>query len=192
MNRHVPALPPLVAVLLALCACDPMAGNGTDGDGSTAAATAAGPASLAQAPQAVATRPASPLPPSTPGSTAAQAPSPPEALLQDYARALYDRDWTRAAALWNEDSGVTAAGLARRFGADGPAELTFSEGATEGAAGSLFHEAHYSLRRASGGRETGSIIARRVNDVPGAHPDELRWHLRAMIPDQPGQRAGTL
>lgn len=177
MLRH-PSAPPLLAALcLSLSGCDPLAGGNDEGTASPSAT----PIIAATAPTAV-----QPLYPPSEDASPSTAGDPPQAVLNDYARALHDRDWRAAAALWTPDSGVTAAALAGRFGRAGAVDLTFGPGVTEGAAGSLYHEVRYRLHRSRGPDETGSIIVRRVNDVPGAQPGELRWHFRAMIPDQPG------
>ena len=94
------------------------------------------------------------------------------------AAALQDGRWADAARAWGESGNAEA--LERRFGAGAPIRLTLERGETEGAAGSLYYSAPYRLRRADGRVETGTLVLRRVNDVPGASAASLRWHVETM------------
>ena len=137
-----------------------------------------------------------PPPPATaPAEQPAPAPGPDYAALdqvQDPARvltflatALHDGRWADAARAWGERGDASA--LRRRFGTNGPVTLAFGPGESEGAAGSLYYSAPYTLRRAHGAEEQGTIVLRRVNDVPGASPASLHWHVSSMeAGSQPG------
>jgi hypothetical protein len=59
--------------------------------------------------------------------------------------------------------------------------LAVPGGTMEGAAGSSYYTAPATITATdSGGRPVryeGEIVLRRVNDVPGATPEQLRWHI---------------
>ena len=61
-------------------------------------------------------------------------------------------------------------------------------GTMEGAAGSSYYTAPATLTAedANGGsvRHQGEIVLRRVNDVPGATPEQLRWHIERVDLDR--------
>jgi hypothetical protein len=54
-------------------------------------------------------------------------------------------------------------------------------GTMEGAAGSSYYTAPATITgiRADGSKATlrGDVVLRRVNDVPGATPEQLAWHI---------------
>jgi len=63
----------------------------------------------------------------------------------------------------------------------------------EGAAGSLYCTVSGTLGDSSDPRtpsEPGEIVLRRVNDVPGASPDQLRWTVRSSSFVEPMERSG--
>jgi hypothetical protein len=141
----------------------------------TSEATA--PASL---PAPAADTPASASAPeaSVPAPPPAAAPAP-DAVLRDWGRAIEAGDWARVRGLWGHggaDSGVPAADFARRWGRLGPVRVTIGAGQQEGAAGSSYYTAP--VRVEAGARTlAGAVTLRRVNDVPGASAEQLRWHL---------------
>lgn len=127
---------------------------------------------------------------SAPASEAAPAPAPaldmgalderkdPARVLRFYAAALHARDWAAAAKAWGPGSGVTAKTLKQSYDRPEPPTLEFGKGEVDGAAGSLYYEAPVTLRFGAGAKpESGSLVLRRVNDVPGATPEQLRWHI---------------
>lgn len=134
-----------------------------------------------------------PLPPSATASSAVvsePAPAPgtldpaalsdrkdPDRLLRYYAAALHARDWAAAAKAWGQGSGVTAATLKASYDRAEAPVLEIGTGEQEGAAGSLYYEAPAVLRFGQAMPERGSLILRRVNDVDGATPEQLRWHI---------------
>lgn len=142
-----------------------------------------------QAPLVVAPAPEStpaPVPTARPAprldSAALQDRSNPDRLLRYYAAALHARDWAAASRAWGAGSGVTAATLKAAY--DRPERPTLEVGKGEGdaGAGSLFYEAPVVLRFGDGPPERGTLSLRRVNDVDGATPEQLRWHIeRATI-----------
>jgi len=153
-------------------------------------------------PQPVETPAAVPPPPVAPPSTLAPAPSPssrpseqakpdstalngrrdPDRLLRSYAAALHAKDWASASRAWASNSGVTAETLKAAYDRRDRPTLEVGKGQVEGAAGSLYYEAPVVLRFGSDTPERGTLTLRRVNDVPGASPEQLRWHIeRATI-----------
>lgn len=101
----------------------------------------------------------------------------PDRLLRYYAAALAARDWAAAARAWGADSGVTAKTLKESYDRAEAPQLTLGKGVTEGAAGSLYYEVPVMLRFGDGMPEHGSLVLRRVNDIDGATPEQLRWHI---------------
>jgi hypothetical protein len=104
-----------------------------------------------------------------------------------YYRALAAHDYGTAYAQWDNDGAASgksydafAAGYARtratRVAAGAPAD-------PEGAAGSSFITVPVTVDAIldNGERQHfgGSYTLRRVNDVPGATPDQLRWHIQS-------------
>ena len=62
-------------------------------------------------------------------------------------------------------------------GAAGP-RLAVGKGDVEGAAGSLYYEAPLVVEFADGRpSKRGTIVLRRVNDVPGASEEQLNWRI---------------
>jgi hypothetical protein len=111
----------------------------------------------------------------------------PDRVLRFYASALDAGDWNAAAQAWGKGSGVTARSLKSAYDRPERPILTIGKGAVEGAAGSLYYEAPVVLRfGASGEPRKGAITLRRVNDVPGATADQLRWHIyKSTLPGDP-------
>lgn len=131
-----------------------------------------------------------------PGSTSAATPlSPPTAIVPTmnldegrlesrdcatvatfYGDALRARQYQAAARAWGKDSNVDAPLLERHFDGRTGLKLDIGEVAEEGAAGSLYCTAQVTLRD-SGKAQPGTLTLRRVNNVPGATVDQLRWHI---------------
>ena len=92
------------------------------------------------------------------------------------------RDWPLARAYWGdhgERSGLSEAQFAARWGRLKNPTVALSQGQQEGAAGSLYYTA---LLTITDGTRTlrGEIVIRRVNDVDGASPEQLRWHIESL------------
>lgn len=180
------------ALLFALAGCDgnpfmPKADEGHRQPGVSVSAASGGAASRAAAPEAressvpappSAAPETSPLPQSAPDYAALQQVKDPARVLAFLAVALHDGRWADAARAWGERG--TASMLQQRFGAHGAVTLSFGDGESEGAAGSLYYSAPYTLRRADGAQEKGTVVLRRVNDVPGASQASLHWHVESM------------
>ena len=101
-----------------------------------------------------------------------------------WARAMVERDWTSARRVWGDFgamSGMSAQDFAMRWERYRTLDVEIGAGQQEGAAGSSFFEAPVTI---TGETQDGAsyalegvITMRRVNDVPGATPEQLRWHI---------------
>lgn len=101
----------------------------------------------------------------------------PERVLTYFADAVESGQWDAAARAWHKGD-MTGDQLKQLFGTDKSPLLAFGKGNVEGAAGSLYEEVPIALV-ADGGlvNRNGKVILRRVNDVPGAKPWQLAWHI---------------
>ena len=102
-------------------------------------------------------------------------------VVEFYLEALGGRAWAQAALVWN-DPVVDGARLEAVFGGYKELQLAWTEPVTEGAAGSLYCTVNGTLtdaRNPSKPPVEGALELKRVNDVPGATPDQLRWTLRS-------------
>ena len=102
----------------------------------------------------------------------------PARVLRFYAQALHARNWDAAARAWGKGTGITAAILKAAYDRPTPPSFEIGKGQGDAGAGSQFYEAPVVLR--FGGEamaERGTLTLRRVNDVDGATPDQLRWHI---------------
>ncbi|MBC2666776.1 hypothetical protein H7F51_14750 [Novosphingobium flavum] len=113
-------------------------------------------------------------------STGVQAP---EAVLKDWAAAIEAHDWHRVRALWGHrgaDSGLSPEAFERRWSRLAQPRVVVGPGEQEGAAGSSFYTAPV---RIEDGAKTiaGTVTLRRVNDVPGAAAEQLRWHFDTAV-----------
>jgi len=177
----------LVLSLLAGCSRQPAEQAMQSGDPAVAAPALAPPAK--SAPPAVPAASgdhatAAPAVPAPAGPEAVLAPPParsPDAVLRGWGMAIERRDWRQVRQLWGNhgaDSGLSAEAFARRWDHLRRPKVTVGAGQQEGAAGSSFYTAP--VRVDEGSRSfAGDVTIRRVNDVPGATPEQLRWHLDA-------------
>lgn len=129
---------------------------------------------------------AAPAPSATPTADVATPGEPsasrdPEEVLDAWARAVELRDWKTVRAYWGdhgERSSLTPEAFAARWSALLDPRVTVAKGAAEGAAGSTYYTAP--VRIIDGPRTLhGKIVLRRVNDVPGADAEQLRWHIES-------------
>jgi hypothetical protein len=115
------------------------------------------------------------------------APIGPADAVRKYYAALEARDFPRAYAFWGRDglaSGKTYAEFAAGFDSTAHTAVTITAPVSiEGALGSSYAEVKVRVdattTAGAGQRFEGAYVARRVNDVPGATPAQLRWHLDA-------------
>ena len=151
--------------------------------------------------------PSHPTPASPPSSAVGLAPTPTPQPTQDqatldsrdcrtvaqaYADAIERHAFDFAARAWN-DPVIDAARLKARFaGFTGP-RIEIKKVEEEGAAGSLYCTVTGVLTdTADPNKKTrsGEIVLKRVNDVPGATPDQLRWTIRSSTFIEKMERSG--
>jgi hypothetical protein len=148
----------LLALSAALAAC-----SGED------APPAARPSAKAEAP---------PPPPSTPAPSRARNPA--EVLLV-WAGAMSLKQWDAAYLYWENKGAGTGLNIDQfkaHWGQLNNPEFEVHPGVNEGAAGTLYYTAPVVL--IDGARRIeGEVVLRRVNDVPGATPEDLRWHIES-------------
>lgn len=102
----------------------------------------------------------------------------PERLLRYYTNALRVGDWVDAAKAWGLDAQMTPEKLQAELGGQASPKIAVGKGDTEGAAGSLYYEAPIVIDFADGRpSKRGTIVLRRVNDVPGASEEQLNWRI---------------
>lgn len=102
-------------------------------------------------------------------------------VLLSWAQAIEDRAFDAAYALYGVNGPETATQFAANFASYETITVALGDGEVEGAAGSLYYEVPVTLTgTAQGGspyRREGTIVLRRVNDVPGAGAWQLAWHI---------------
>ena len=128
-----------------------------------------------------------PQPKSTATATAAApalAPSAardPSEVLIGWAKAVSLRDWASVRAYWGDQgaaSGLSELAFSQRWNAIKNPDVSLGIGRLEGAAGSSFYSVPVII--ADGKRRiAGYVVLRRVNDVAGATPEQLRWHIES-------------
>jgi hypothetical protein len=102
-------------------------------------------------------------------------------VVQFYLEAIGGHEWAQAALVWN-DPAVDAARLEAVFGGYLEPQVEWTDPFVEGAAGSLYCSVAGKLTDARDPAKPpaeGTLLLRRVNDVPGATPDQLRWTLQS-------------
>jgi len=105
----------------------------------------------------------------------------PGAVLAAWGNAVEQRDWPMVRAFWGDHgrgSRMDEKTFAARWGKLVQPRVTIDEGTSEGAAGSIYYTAPVTIIDGSR-RITGEVVMRRVNDVPGATPEQLRWHIES-------------
>ena len=100
-------------------------------------------------------------------------------VLLSFARAieLEEFDQTYAMLGQADRQAMTRAEFAALFDGFGEITVAVPTGTMEGAAGSIYYEVPTTITGSDGGKLTGTTVLRRVNDVPGASAEQLRWHL---------------
>lgn len=107
-------------------------------------------------------------------------------LLVTFARALelreYDQAWALLGITARQD--WTRAQFNQAFAGLEDLTVAVPEGTMEGAAGSSFYESRIAVTASDAAgrpvRIEGPIVLRRVNDVPGATAEQLRWHIERL------------
>ena len=106
----------------------------------------------------------------------------PAKVLVDWAAAMSLKQWDAAYLYWQAEgtgSGLTLRQFKAKWSKLGNPEFEIHPGKLEGAAGSSFYTATMVLIDGQR-RERGEVVLRRVNDVPGASAEQLRWHIESM------------
>jgi len=105
----------------------------------------------------------------------------PAVVLQVWAEAMSLKDWDAAYLYWENRGAGTGMNIDQfkaRWGRLGNPEFEIHPGTSEGAAGSLYYTAPVVL--IDGARRIeGEVVLRRVNDIPGASAEDLRWHIES-------------
>lgn len=99
-----------------------------------------------------------------------------------FAAAIESKATSYAALFWAPDATGKGAFMDAAAKLDGPV-LTIGEISQEGAAGSLYCTVSYTLTtsaNAAANPLAGELVLKRVNDVDGATPEQLRWTIRSM------------
>ena len=102
-------------------------------------------------------------------------------VVEFYLEALGGHEWAQAALVWN-DPAIDAARLEAVYGGYQELQLEWPDPVVEGAAGSLYCTVSGKLTDAQDPAKPlveGVLELKRVNDVDGATPDQLRWTLRS-------------
>lgn len=111
------------------------------------------------------------------------------AVLLDFARAIELKRFDQAYALLStaDKRRWSQADFAAIFKDLGKLTVAVPNGSMEGAAGSSFYTAPVTITSTDKAgrpiRIEGEAVLRRVNDVPGATPDQLRWHMEKLMLD---------
>jgi hypothetical protein len=111
---------------------------------------------------------------------------------QAYADALARGDFAFAARVW-DDPVIDEARLKALFAGYKQPSIALAGTQEEGAAGSLYCTVAGKLTDAGDPAkpaQDGEIVMRRVNDVPGATPAQLRWTIRSSTFVEKMQRTG--
>ena len=110
-------------------------------------------------------------------------------LLLSFARAIELREFDQARAMLGpaDREKWSKTGFAALFADLGKITVSMPDGTMEGAAGSLYYAAPVTITaKDSEGRPVrieGTAVLRRVNDVDGATPAQLRWHFETLTLD---------
>ena len=98
----------------------------------------------------------------------------------------FDQRYGEAWSLWGDHgkrSGLSEAAYAAQFAPYRRITVGIGDGEVEGAAGSLYYEVpvDFTGERADGVavKRHGTLVVRRANDVDGATPEQLRWHIES-------------
>lgn len=104
----------------------------------------------------------------------------PQALLDYWKAAIESGDYAAAAKAWNDEA---LAQQQQDYGQTAP-RVTYGEQQLEGAAGSSYLTVPVTISAIGPDGEsidrTGTMTARRVNDVPGASAQQLSWRIRSI------------
>lgn len=101
--------------------------------------------------------------------------------MEAFAKAIRARDWKALRGFWGDygkASDLEESAFAAKWAALKSPVVTVGKGQQEGGAGSLYYTAPVTI--VDGQRTVrGEVTMRRVNDVDGATPEQLRWHIES-------------
>jgi hypothetical protein len=106
------------------------------------------------------------------------------AVLLTWARALENKQFDTA---WNQfgDPPASREDYARWWSRYRTITVAVPTGSMDAGAGSLYYSSHATLtgltRTGQPYRLEGTVVLRRVNDVTGATPAQLRWHIESAV-----------
>ncbi|MHA6722181.1 hypothetical protein [Sphingomonas sp. RS2018] len=175
-----------IAVSLMLAACGP------SGDGNAPAEVPVAPETIAtddrvETPVAPASTPPAPIATPTPPTLTPEAERGVKGarnLLLDFARMIERKDFDGARALLSatDQQRWSRSAFAALFDGLGTVTVAVPTGTMEGAAGSSYYTAPVTITGDAPGAGTirGEAVLRRVNDVDGATPAQLRWHFETL------------
>ncbi len=105
----------------------------------------------------------------------------PAVVLGAWASAVEACDWAAVRGFWGDHgtaSGLSQEAFSAKWSTLLKPKVTAGKGESEGAAGSIYYTAPVTIT--DGARIiSGEIVFRRVNDVEGASPEQLRWHIES-------------
>lgn len=100
-------------------------------------------------------------------------------VLLAFIRAIERKEFDQAGRLMRDEAhGTGGAELAGTFADFGTITVSAPTGTMEGAAGTLYYTAPVTITGSNGQSLAGEIVLSRVNDVPGATEEQLRWRVR--------------
>ncbi|MXP26267.1 hypothetical protein GRI39_09490 [Altererythrobacter indicus] len=109
----------------------------------------------------------------------------PRRVLAYISQAVAQHRLADAALAWRSEAEMTGALLEEQIGDYPDVKISFGDGETEGAAGTLYYTVPVALTADSGKmNRKGSITLSRVNDVPGATEEQLDWRVRQLTFDK--------
>lgn len=129
-----------------------------------------------------------PVPTMPPGKVAGELPGPtdhdPTHALAYWRAAMEARDWTSARSVFGDfgaESGQSVESFAAAWAKYRIVDVTVGTGEQDGAAGSSYYEVPVTITGLTRDNRpyhlAGRLTLRRVNDVDGATPEQLRWHI---------------
>ena len=131
---------------------------------------------------------AAPVPNVPPARTAGELPGPterdPAKALAYWRAAMEGRDWTAARSVFGEfggQSGRSVEAFAAAWAKYRIVDVTIGKGEQDAGAGSIFYEVPVTITGLTTDNKpynlAGRLSLRRVNNVDGATPEQLRWHI---------------
>lgn len=183
MTRYTIPSTLALALILHLAGCDKAPTPRREAEPSPVETPALVPTQGPLAPEEAAPTPS--LPPATMTSQSPSATDRDPAHALDYWReAMEKRNWTAARGVFGEhgaQSGMTPEAFAAAWGKYRIVDVTVGPGEQDAGAGSIYYEVPVTITGLTTANKPyhlgGRLTLRRVNDVDGATPEQLRWHI---------------